>query len=181
MSHQWLIRTPQKSFFVSASCLEEKQAWMDHIQNCRSSLLLDGSRQPSPFFASSWVPDKAAFKCMRCLSTFTKTRRRHHCRQCGFVVCNTCSNQRALISHIHPTKKLRVCRLCHVTREEEKPRVRGDSTGKTSEEEEEEEISDPEEGEGQMKIITESPLKFKTRVWGQMSIYDYPRPMNQRS
>ncbi|XP_074553282.1 pleckstrin homology domain-containing family F member 2-like [Halichoeres trimaculatus] len=179
MTNQWLIRTPQKSFYVSASCLEEKQAWMDHIENCRSSLLSDGSRQPSSVFASSWIPDKAAFKCMRCLNTFTKTRRRHHCRQCGFVVCSNCSNQRALISHIHPTKKLRVCRLCHVTKEEEeKPRVRGDSTGKTSEEED---GSDPEEKEEPMKIITQSnTLNPKTRTWGQMSIYDYPRPMSLR-
>ncbi|CAJ1075768.1 pleckstrin homology domain-containing family F member 2-like [Xyrichtys novacula] len=164
--NQWLIRTPRKSFFVSASSLEEKQAWMDHIENCRLSLLRERNLKPNSVFASSWIPDKAACKCMRCLGTFTTTKRRHHCRKCGFVVCKVCSDQRARISNIHPTKKLRVCRLCHVTMEEENPqqRERGDSIGKSSEEE----ISDQEEG-GEI-----TPLPAVSR-WGRMSIYDYPR------
>uniref|UniRef100_UPI0037E839A1 pleckstrin homology domain-containing family F member 1-like n=1 Tax=Semicossyphus pulcher TaxID=241346 RepID=UPI0037E839A1 len=172
MSNQWLIRTPRKSFYVSAPSYEEKQAWMGHIKDCQSRLLQDGSLQAGTIFASSWIPDEAAFKCMRCLNTFTTTRRRHHCRKCGFLVCNSCSKQRAVISNIHPTKKLRVCRLCHLSKdEEETPRVRGDSTGKSSEEDSDEDVRQNTET---------SWLDPRMGTWGQMSNYSYPKPMQPR-
>ncbi|XP_047428097.1 pleckstrin homology domain-containing family F member 2-like [Mugil cephalus] len=151
--HQWLIRTPSKSFFVSAASHEEKKAWMEHIRECQSALLLCGNLQPGKKFAVTWMPDQAACKCMRCLRRFTTTNRRHHCRKCGFIVCNSCSRQRTVISHIHPTKQLRVCALCHLRSddEEEEEEVhdvscqRGDSTGNSSSGEEEVASSSDEE------------------------------------
>ncbi|XP_062263803.1 pleckstrin homology domain-containing family F member 2-like [Platichthys flesus] len=119
LTNQWLIRTPSKSFFLSASSFKEKRAWIDHIEECRAKMLQGGSCQPGSTFAVSWIPDNAAYKCMRCFTKFTPTNRRHHCRQCGFVVCNSCSSRRVVISHIHPKKKLRVCRLCYKSSTEE--------------------------------------------------------------
>ncbi|TKS91525.1 Pleckstrin -like proteiny domain-containing family F member 1 [Collichthys lucidus] len=180
MRNRWLIRTPRKSFFVSASTPEEKRAWIDHIENCRSSLLQDGSCQPHSKFASSWIPNQAAFKCMRCLNKFTTTKRRHHCRKCGFLVCNSCSKQRAVIDHIHPTKKLRVCMRCHS--EDETSRVRGDSAGKSSSEEEDvAAISDEgERGEDIQGYTQSSWLDTREGTWGHTGIYSYPRPMHLR-
>ncbi|XP_026213559.1 pleckstrin homology domain-containing family F member 1-like [Anabas testudineus] len=134
LRNQWLIQTPRKSFFVSAPSYEEKQAWMQHIQDCRDKLLQGGSRQPGSNFAVSWIPDQTSYKCMRCLHNFSLTKRRHHCRKCGFLVCNSCSKQREVIDHIHPTKRLRVCSLCYIRKEEDVSRSRGDSTGKNSSE-----------------------------------------------
>ncbi|XP_040919193.1 pleckstrin homology domain-containing family F member 1-like [Toxotes jaculatrix] len=172
LKNQWLIRTPFKSFFVSAPSKEEKHAWMGHIEECRSGLLLTGICQPGTNFAVSWIPDQAAYKCMRCLSKFTATNRRHHCRKCGFLVCNSCSRSRAVISHIHPSKKLRVCSLCYKRiDEEEMSRVRGNSTEKTSSEEED-------EGEEEVMMQDHSPsswLDSQLGTWGQLNIYDYPR------
>ncbi|XP_041813246.1 pleckstrin homology domain-containing family F member 1 [Chelmon rostratus] len=166
LRNQWLIRTPRKSFFVSAASLEEKRAWIEHIEDCRSSLLQGGRLQPGSAFAVTWIPDQAAFRCMRCFNKFSQTNRRHHCRKCGFLVCNSCSKQRAVIDHIHPTRKQRVCILCHTRSEEgEIPRMRGDSTGKSSSEEEDvTPSSDEEEGEG------------KSQSWmTQMGIWEQPR------
>ncbi|KAA8584815.1 hypothetical protein FQN60_003509, partial [Etheostoma spectabile] len=149
MKNQWLMRTPRKSFYVSAPTIEEKRAWMEHIQNCQSNLLQDGSSQSGATFAVTWIPDKAAYKCMRCLNKFTTTNRRHHCRKCGFLVCKACSKHRVVIDHIHPTKRLRVCSLCYIrSKKDENPRVREDSwTNLNSSSEEDNEAASNEEKE----------------------------------
>ncbi|XP_015247849.1 PREDICTED: pleckstrin homology domain-containing family F member 1-like [Cyprinodon variegatus] len=130
IKHMWLMCTPRKSFFVSAPTYEEKKAWMMHIELCQSSLLQEQVPNQNLDFAKSWIPDQAAQKCMRCFVTFTTTNRRHHCRKCGFVVCNKCSKDRARINHIDPKKLLRVCKICSKTcKESEISRARFDSGG----------------------------------------------------
>jgi hypothetical protein len=46
--------------------------------------------------AAVWVPDDAADACTQCRSKFTLLRRRHHCRACGAVVCQSCSGNKVL-------------------------------------------------------------------------------------
>ncbi|XP_039979578.1 pleckstrin homology domain-containing family F member 1 [Xiphias gladius] len=181
LENQWLIRTPCKSFFVSAPSYEEKRAWMDHIEDCRSSLLQGGSCQPGSAFAVSWIPDQAAYKCMRCFSKFTATNRRHHCRKCGFLVCNSCSKTRVVIGHIHPTKKLRVCSLCHTRNKEEISHLQGDSTRKNSSEEDDVGASsDEEEEDGMMQNHTPSTWLYSPMgTWGQLGTYVNPRSLQQ--
>lgn len=41
--------------------------------------------------ANDWTPDEVASKCNCCESQFSITKRRHHCRACGEVVCKNCS------------------------------------------------------------------------------------------
>ncbi|XP_060946611.1 pleckstrin homology domain-containing family F member 2-like [Limanda limanda] len=171
MTNQWLIRTPSKSFFLSANSLEEKRAWIDHIAECRAKMLQGGSCQPGSTFAVSWIPDKAAYKCMRCFTKFTPMNRRHHCRQCGFVVCNSCSSRRVVISHIDPKKKLRVCRLCHKrSTEEETSGVSGNRPGKRGSEEDIEESSSGEDNEYETmpSYITSSWLDSHSGRWGEI-------------
>ncbi|XP_062845910.1 pleckstrin homology domain-containing family F member 1 [Trichomycterus rosablanca] len=112
MTNQWILRTPRKSFFVSAASLQEKRAWMDHIERCRAERLkLLGFPGTVKTFASLWVPDSATHHCMRCPRLFTLAQRKHHCRNCGFVVCNSCSKGRAILKNISH-KPVRVCKLC---------------------------------------------------------------------
>ncbi|KAF1318708.1 Pleckstrin homology domain-containing family f member 2-like, partial [Globisporangium splendens] len=48
----------------------------------------------NPEAAAEWVPDTASKRCQICLTMFQLTRRRHHCRLCGRLICNECSLQR---------------------------------------------------------------------------------------
>ncbi|KAF3700539.1 Pleckstrin -like proteiny domain-containing family F member 1 [Channa argus] len=182
MQNQWLIRTPRKSFFVAASSYEEKRAWMDHIEDCRTSWMQSGSCQPRSKYAVSWIPDRAAYKCMRCLNKFTATRRRHHCRKCGFLVCKSCSKQREVIDHIHPTKPLRVCGLCHTMKDEELSRQRGDSAGLVDDDAAP--PSDEEmEKQGEVTMQSHTPSIWLDSHMGtgdEMNIYVYPIPMHLR-
>jgi len=62
--------------------------------------------------APLWVQDIASTKCQLCSQSFTFFVRRHHCRNCGFLVCNDCSLNRARIPT--ETKAVRVCDPCLV-------------------------------------------------------------------
>ncbi|XP_068193726.1 pleckstrin homology domain-containing family F member 1-like [Antennarius striatus] len=136
LTSQWLIRTPSKSFFVSAHSHEEKEAWIQQIKSYQSNLFRSGRLQSS-VFAVTLIPNQVAHKCMRCFSIFRATKRRYHCKKCGFLVCKACSKHRMLLTHINPTKKVRVCRTCHMKKEEdESARCRGDSAGRSSSEDE---------------------------------------------
>ncbi|XP_061102735.1 pleckstrin homology domain-containing family F member 1-like [Conger conger] len=121
MKNQWIIRTPRKSFYVSAASPEEKQAWMEHIRECRAERLRLTGGPAETRFAAVWVPDRASAICMRCCTRFSLAQRRHHCRHCGFVVCSACSRTRALIPDISP-KPVRVCRPCHGSLQAPAPR-----------------------------------------------------------
>ncbi|XP_075888648.1 pleckstrin homology domain-containing family F member 2-like [Nelusetta ayraudi] len=160
MRNQWLIRTPAKSFFVSAATFDEKRAWMANIQSCQASLVQGATQRPASDYAVTWIPDGTSERCLRCFAKFTVAVRRHHCRRCGFLVCDSCSKQKVVIRHISPTEKQRVCKLCHdeVSKEEEKSRLRWDSTGKSSSDDEDEAFPDDNSQvyETPQTIITES-------------------------
>ncbi|KAI4898616.1 hypothetical protein NFI96_006399 [Prochilodus magdalenae] len=120
MCNQWLIKTPRKSFYVAAASAEEKQAWMEHIEDCRSQRLqqlgLPADAAAVKDFAATWIPDCASAICMRCSERFNFVHWRHHCRRCGFIVCNSCSKSRAVLRHIS-SRPVRVCMLCKVNLE----------------------------------------------------------------
>ncbi|XP_068431131.1 pleckstrin homology domain-containing family F member 1 [Clinocottus analis] len=181
MRNQWLIRTPCKSFYVAASSSEEKRAWIEHIEDCRSSLLRSGSCRPGAHFANTWIPDRASAVCMRCSGRFTVTQRRHHCRKCGFVVCGACSKKRAVIQHIHPTKWLRVCTMCHssLSAPEAPPEgPRGPQRGSVekigSDEDDVDGLSEEEEAEEQME--DHDPSKWSNFQMDTWSTYVYFKP-----
>ncbi|KAK2914047.1 hypothetical protein Q8A67_002446 [Cirrhinus molitorella] len=114
MPNQWLIRTPRKSFYVSAASPEEKNAWMGHIEQYKS-LLVQTKGLPTENaagnFAATWIPDMASAICMRCSRRFHVAYRRHHCRRCGYIVCKACSKSRALMPNIS-SRPVRICRTC---------------------------------------------------------------------
>lgn len=62
--------------------------------------------------APVWVPDKRVTMCQCCTMPFTPfTRRRHHCRACGKVICDDCSGRSPL--EFMDFKADRVCPKCY--------------------------------------------------------------------
>ncbi|KAJ3187729.1 Pleckstrin y domain-containing F member 2 [Gaertneriomyces sp. JEL0708] len=60
--------------------------------------------------ATAWIPDSEAKVCMICSDTkFSVLTRRHHCRQCGRVICYKCSRIQ---------DGIRLCSECHADVEE---------------------------------------------------------------
>lgn len=63
----------------------------------------------------SWTPDKMASQCRACNREFSMTRRKHHCRHCGMIFCNNCSDHAiCLASEVAGPmgKPVRVCDTC---------------------------------------------------------------------
>lgn len=60
-----------------------------------------------------WVNDKLSDVCQLCYDTFTMTKRRHHCRRCGSLVCGYCSSKKFKIVKESGTEKERCCDSCY--------------------------------------------------------------------
>lgn len=64
---------------------------------------------------SSWTPDKLISQCKGCNRDFSITRRKHHCRKCGQIFCNNCSDHVIPLSNTTDgqlSKPVRVCDTC---------------------------------------------------------------------
>lgn len=111
--NRWMIKTSKKTFVVSAASQTERDEWIQHIEQCVKQLLANTGRAASTEHAAPWIPDRATDICMRCTQKkFSLVTRRHHCRKCGFVVCQGCSKFRFLMPKLDQ-KPQRVCGLCY--------------------------------------------------------------------
>ncbi|XP_012144176.1 RUN and FYVE domain-containing protein 2 isoform X2 [Megachile rotundata] len=62
--------------------------------------------------AATWANDRLVTHCKSCNREFNITRRKHHCRNCGKIFCNACSDNTTALST--STKPVRVCDECYV-------------------------------------------------------------------
>ncbi|XP_056269767.1 RUN and FYVE domain-containing protein 2 isoform X2 [Pseudoliparis swirei] len=58
-----------------------------------------------------WLKDKEASHCKLCEKEFSISRRKHHCRNCGEIFCNGCSDNELPLPA--SPKPVRVCDTCH--------------------------------------------------------------------
>ncbi|KAM9411744.1 RUN and FYVE domain-containing protein 2-like isoform 2-T3 [Salvelinus alpinus] len=58
-----------------------------------------------------WLKDKDANICKLCEKEFSISRRKHHCRNCGEIFCNACSDNELPLPA--SPKPVRVCDTCH--------------------------------------------------------------------
>lgn len=69
--------------------------------------------------APAWQPDQTAARCLGCRTGFGLFTRRHHCRGCGYIFCDDCTQGRKVLDNpaVRPgnapeTDAVRVCRRC---------------------------------------------------------------------
>ncbi|KAJ2706918.1 hypothetical protein FB645_001213 [Coemansia sp. IMI 203386] len=115
--NQFTIISREKSFIVYAPSVSEKHEWMGALmraiteqREARETLQMDSSlkrriararrstmmqfpRVAENFDAPVWDPDESAERCYICFRDFSLFMRKHHCRACGKIVCNSCSRK----------------------------------------------------------------------------------------
>ncbi|XP_028923722.1 FYVE, RhoGEF and PH domain-containing protein 1 isoform X2 [Ornithorhynchus anatinus] len=131
----FLVSGKQRSLELQARTEEEKKDWIQaihatllkHEQTLETFKLLNsshrdddetppnspntdlGRRAPTP------IREKEVTMCMRCQEPFNSiTKRRHHCKACGHVVCGKCSEFRARLLYDN-NRPNRVCLDCYTT------------------------------------------------------------------
>ncbi|EDL07497.1 FYVE, RhoGEF and PH domain containing 1, partial [Mus musculus] len=134
MPRTFLVSGKQRSLELQARTEEEKKDWVQainstllkHEQTLETFKLLNstnrddedtppnspnvdlGKRAPTP------IREKEVTMCMRCQEPFNSiTKRRHHCKACGHVVCGKCSEFRARLIYDN-NRSNRVCTDCYV-------------------------------------------------------------------
>jgi len=78
------------------------------------SPLLENARIPvEEKYEALWIPDDRATHCLMegCSSQFSTLRRRHHCRVCGWLICNRCTAKAPVKKHNFDVEK--VCPQCY--------------------------------------------------------------------
>ena len=72
------------------------------------------SEPPQLEFSTVHVPDLLRSQCPQCNAFFTTLKRRHHCRLCGDIFCDACSQGRAVLplDGDEFDKSVRVCDCC---------------------------------------------------------------------
>ncbi|KAG8579250.1 hypothetical protein GDO81_010775 [Engystomops pustulosus] len=94
-------------------CKEQEQALQEmgfHLS--QSKLKMEDIKEVNKALKGhTWLKDDEATGCKQCKKEFSISRRKHHCRNCGDIFCNTCSsNELSLPSYPKP---VRVCDICH--------------------------------------------------------------------
>ncbi|KAM6982479.1 LOW QUALITY PROTEIN: FYVE, RhoGEF and PH domain-containing protein 1 [Tautogolabrus adspersus] len=134
VSRTFLVCGKQRSLELQARTEEEKRDWIQAIQatvqrheqtmesfrHLTCSLRDDESTPPhSPSCvelgkrAPTPIREKEVTLCMKCQEPFNSiTKRRHHCKACGHVVCGKCSEFRARLSYDN-NRTNRVCVDCY--------------------------------------------------------------------
>uniref|UniRef100_A0AAV2L3L8 FYVE, RhoGEF and PH domain-containing protein 6-like n=1 Tax=Knipowitschia caucasica TaxID=637954 RepID=A0AAV2L3L8_KNICA len=128
VQNELIIESVERSFKCSVSSATERDLWLDAISKAVSDFtkkktsfvpantleeveIEDGATLGSK--APVWIQDSGATMCMICTCEFSLTWRRHHCRACGKVVCQSCSANKYRLKYLKD-QWARVCNACFV-------------------------------------------------------------------
>jgi len=69
----------------------------------------ESNGHPSQRYEALWIPDNKATTCLMegCGTKFSVLKRKHHCRQCGWLICGRCVGRAPV-----KIKKYESCKVC---------------------------------------------------------------------
>ncbi|KAG2469338.1 FGD4 protein, partial [Polypterus senegalus] len=127
--HTFQVSGKERTLELQASSEQDKLDWIKAFQN-----VIDIYQQKNETFklakeieqpcevskeelgkrAPRWIRDNEVTMCMKCKELFNAlTRRRHHCRACGYVVCWKCSDYKVKLEY-DGNRFNKVCKDCYL-------------------------------------------------------------------
>ena len=118
---------------------------------------------------ATWQPDSEATCCTKCGEKFTMLRRRHHCRLCGGIFCNSCSEARANknFDGVILAKPQRACMDCYAELRR-KPVGWGSQTASATEPSKEPEPESDQESDANSSVEVQSDSRDRQRGGGKI-------------
>ncbi|XP_045040264.2 FYVE, RhoGEF and PH domain-containing protein 4 isoform X2 [Desmodus rotundus] len=128
--HTFQVSGKERTLELQASSEQDKEEWIKTLQETidafhqrhetfRNAIAKDNDTQSEVSTAElgkrapRWIRDNEVTMCMKCKESFNAlTRRRHHCRACGHVVCWKCSDYKAQLEY-DGGKLSKVCKDCY--------------------------------------------------------------------
>ncbi|XP_067998250.1 FYVE, RhoGEF and PH domain-containing protein 4 isoform X3 [Melanerpes formicivorus] len=129
--HTFQVSGKERTLELQASSEQDKEEWIKALQNTieafhqrnetfRNAIAKEYEDTPVEVSnaelgkrAPRWIRDNEVTMCMKCKEPFNAlTRRRHHCRACGHVVCWKCSDYKAHLEY-DGNKLNKVCKDCY--------------------------------------------------------------------
>ncbi|OIT05700.1 PREDICTED: protein FREE1-like [Nicotiana attenuata] len=93
---------PSDSIKGSEQAAEKKKGFVDLMK------LMRPLNEEKDF----WVPDEAVRNCTGCGTDFSAFNRKHHCRNCGDIFCDKCTQGRVALTADEDALPVRVCDRC---------------------------------------------------------------------
>ncbi|XP_056351447.1 RUN and FYVE domain-containing protein 2 isoform X4 [Oenanthe melanoleuca] len=107
------LKVQEKNKQLKSIC-EDQEAALQELASklSESKLKIEDIKEANKALQGQvWLKDKEATHCKLCEKEFSLSKRKHHCRNCGEIFCNACSdNELPLPSSPKP---VRVCDSCH--------------------------------------------------------------------
>ncbi|CAJ1057156.1 FYVE%2C RhoGEF and PH domain-containing protein 4a isoform X1 [Xyrichtys novacula] len=124
--HTFQVSGKERTLELQASTEQDKAGWIKAFQETievfqqknesfKNALkdMEEVSNEELGKRAPRWIRDNEVTMCMKCKEPFNAlTRRRHHCRACGYVVCWKCSDNKVPLEY-DGNKVNKVCRDCY--------------------------------------------------------------------
>lgn len=115
--YSFIVESPAKSFIICVPSEAERDDWLHAIKQAIVALSQErhsrNAETDKQSIAPLWMPDSTASTCQKCRALFSLINRRHHCRNCGAIVCDPCSRRRYKLEHVDQRKQVRVCDGCY--------------------------------------------------------------------
>ncbi|XP_054911694.1 FYVE, RhoGEF and PH domain-containing protein 4-like isoform X2 [Poeciliopsis prolifica] len=123
-SYTFQVSGKEKTLELQASSEQERDDWIKAIQEAidvfqkKNETFKLASKEPTEQIelgrrAPRWIRDNEVTLCMTCQEPFNAlTRRRHHCRACGYVVCWKCSDNKVPLEY-DGNRLNKVCKACY--------------------------------------------------------------------